>query len=140
MIKYRISLVIAITLLLISSSCSLTKSKEIAESAVVQFHNQYNAGQFREIYVQADKEFKSSTTEADFIVFLEALRRKIGTFNKAQQATWNVNVRPMGTMVTLIYNVDFTEGKGTEQFIFRVSGEKAMLYSYNVNSPLLITK
>jgi hypothetical protein len=83
---------------------------------------------------------RNSTTEADFIVFLEALRRKIGTFNKAQQATWNVNVRPMGTMVTLIYNVDFTEGKGTEQFIFRVSGEKAMLYSYNVNSPLLITK
>jgi hypothetical protein len=43
-------------------------------------------------------------------------------------------------MVTLPYNVEFTEGKGMEQFVFRISGDKAMLYNYNVNSPLLITK
>ena len=43
-------------------------------------------------------------------------------------------------MVTLNYDTDFSEGKGTEQFVFHVTGDKALLYSYNVNSPLLITR
>jgi hypothetical protein len=51
-----------------------------------------------------------------------------------------VNATPAGTMVTLVYDVDFSEGKGTEQFVFRINDEKALLFNYNVNSPLLITK
>jgi len=46
----------------------------------------------------------------------------------------------MGTMATVSYDVEFSEGKGTETFVFHVSGDKAMLYRYNVNSSLLITK
>lgn len=79
-------------------------------------------------------------SEADFVSLLEALRRKLGTVKQAEQAGWHVNATPIGTMVTLGYNVEFSEGKGTEQFVFRISGDKAMLYNYNVNSPLLITK
>jgi hypothetical protein len=46
----------------------------------------------------------------------------------------------MGTMATLGYKVEFSEGKGAEQFVFRINGDKAMLYNHNVNSPLLIIK
>jgi len=45
-----------------------------------------------------------------------------------------------GTMVSLAYEVEFSEGKGTEQFVFTVTADKALLFNYNVNSPLLITK
>jgi hypothetical protein len=51
-----------------------------------------------------------------------------------------VNATPTGKLVTLAYDVEFSEGKGTEQFVFHVSGDKAFLFNYNVNSPLLITK
>ena len=138
--KQRFSLMVVIAVLATGSSCSFTKGKGMAEAAVAQFHNQYNAGQFQEIYAQADEEFKKSASEADFVSLLEALRRKLGTVGKAEQAGWNVHATPMGTMVALGYNVEFSEGKGAEQFVFRVSGDKAMLYNYNVNSPLLITK
>lgn len=43
-------------------------------------------------------------------------------------------------MATLTYDVDFSEGKGNEQFVFHISGDRAALYHYNVNSPLLIIK
>lgn len=122
------------------SSCSLTKGKGIGEAAVTQFHNRYNAGQFHDIYSQTDEGFRKSTSEADLTALLEALRRKLGTVNQSKQAGWGVNATPMGTMVTLNYEVEFNEGKGTEQFVFRVTGDKAMLYNYHVNSPLLITK
>ena len=127
-------------LLLATSSCSLTKGKGLAEAAVAHFHEQYNSGQFHEIYNQADEEFRKGATEAHFMEVLEALRRKLGTVKQSTQTGWNVNATPMGTMVTLSYAVEFSEGKGTEQFVFRVSGGKALLYNYNVNSPLLLTK
>ena len=136
----KLILVVVAVVLVGSSSCSLTKGKGIAEAGVAQFHNQYNAGRFHEIYSQADEEFRKSTSEPDFVAFLEALRRKLGTVNQSNQAGWHVNATPVGTMVTLASNVEFSEGKGMEQFVFRISGDKAMLYNYNVNSPLLITK
>ncbi|MFN2531483.1 MAG: hypothetical protein ABR555_09320 [Pyrinomonadaceae bacterium] len=51
-----------------------------------------------------------------------------------------MNATTTGTYVSLAYAVEFSEGKGTEQFVFRVSGDKALLFNYNVNSPLLIIK
>jgi hypothetical protein len=112
----------------------------LAESAVTQFHNQYNAGQFRDIYNQADEVFRKSGDEASLVQYLEALQRKLGKVKEAHGTGWHVNATTGGTMVTLGYDVEFNEGKGTEQFVFRVSGDKALLYGYNVNSPLLITR
>ena len=139
--KQTVRFIILTALIVVGSSCSaFTKGKGNAEAAVAQFHDQYNAGHFREIYSQTDEEFKKSTTEADFVALLEALRRKLGTVKQASPAGWKVNSTPMGTMVSLGYNVEFTEGKGMEQFLYRLREDKALLINYNVNSPLLITK
>jgi hypothetical protein len=137
----RIPLLLLLALLLAAStSCSLTKGKGIAEAAVVQFHNQFNAGQFHEIYAQTDEGFKKGTNEADLVELFEAVHRKLGTVNQANPAGWGVNTTPSGTMATLSYEVEFSEGKGQEEFVFHIEGNKALLYHYNINSPLLITR
>ena len=139
--KQKLCLVVLTVLLVFGNACSnFTKGKGNAEAAVVQFHNEFNAGQFREIYGQTDEEFKKAANEADFVALLEAVRRKLGTVKQASPTGWRMNATPMGTMVTLGYNVEFSEGKGTEEFVYHVSGGKALLLHYNVNSPLLITK
>ena len=124
----------------IVSSCSFTKGKARGEEAVVKFHNQFNAGRFHEIYAQSDEGFRKATSEADTLALFEAVRRKLGTVKNSNQTGWHVNATSAGTMVTLAYEVEFSEGKGTEQFVFHVNGDKALLFNYNVNSPLLITK
>ncbi len=129
-----------VTLLLVVSSCSFTKSKEIGERAVAQFHDQFNAGKYHEIYSQSDEGFRKSTSEADTVALFDAVRRKLGTVKNAKQTTWYVNATPAGTKITLGYDVDFTDGKATEQFVCQVNGDKASLFNYNVTSPLLITK
>jgi hypothetical protein len=137
----RTRLLILVALLLaIGGACSLTKGKGIAEAAVVEFHNQFNAGKYHEIYQQTDEGFKKSVTEDDFTALLEAVHRKLGTVNQAHSSAWGVNTTTAGTMASLSYEVEFSEGKGNEQFVFHISGDKAFLYHYNVNSPLLITK
>ena len=122
------------------NSCSFSKGKQLSEAAVAQFHNRYNSGELREIYDQADDGFKKWGDDAKFLEYFEAMRRKLGAVKQANEKGWYVNATTAGTMVTLNYDTDFTEGKGTEQFVFHVSGDKALLYKYNINSPLLITR
>ena len=136
----RLLIIVAGLLLATGASCSLTKSKGIAEDAVKQFHDRYNAGKFHEIYLEADEGFKKAASEADFTAILEAMQRKLGAVKSSNPASWNVGATTSGTIATLTYDVDFAEGKGAEQFVFHIDGDKAMLFNYNVNSPLLITK
>lgn len=133
-------LIIIFVFVALASSCSLTKGKEQGEHAVEEFHRQFNAGQYKEIYRQGDDKFWEAVNEAEFVEFLGAVKRKIGSVSKATQSGWHVNATMMGTVVTLGYEVEFSDGKGVEQFSFLVSGEQAKLLRYDVNSPLLITR
>lgn len=121
-------------------SCSLTKGKAQAERAVEQFHQQFNAGQYKEIYQQGDSKFKEAIGEVEFVRILEGVKRKLGTVKNSTQAGWRVNTTPLGTVATVSCQVDFAEGKGVEQFSFLIDGEQTKLLRYDVNSPLLITK
>jgi len=123
------------------TSCSITKGKKIAEVAADKFHAQFNAGQYHEIFSESDEAFqKAIGGEANTIGLFEALRGKLGVIKEAKQAGWHVNANTAGSMVSLQYEVEYTEGKGAEQLVFIVKGDKAMLFNYNVNSPLLITR
>ena len=139
LLKLRI-VMLSIALVTFTSSCSLTKSKATAETAVGRFHDRFNAGQFHEIYSQSDPELKKVATEEDFVALLDAVHRKLGTVKETHSSGWGVNATPMGTMANLSYDVEFSDGKGSEQFVFHVSGDKATLAGYHVNSPLLITR
>jgi len=129
-----------ITSLVFASSCSFTKGRQLAESGVEQFHKRFNAGEIHEIYIESDVGFQKWGDEAKVNEFLSAIHRKLGTIQDAHQTGWRVYVTTDGTVVRLGYDVDFSEGKGTEEFAFLVKGDKALLYKYNVNSPLLITR
>jgi hypothetical protein len=123
------------------SSCSVTKGKKIAEAAANKFHEEFNAGRYHEIFSESDEAFQKAVGgEASAIALFEALRRKLGVIKEARQAGWHVNANTAGTLVSLTYEVEYSEGKGTEQLVFIVKGDEAMLFNYNVKSPLLITK
>ena len=129
-------LVLALTVV----SCSITKHKETAERAVAKFHQHLNAEEYAEIYKESDKLFKENVSEADGTALFGAVHAKLGNVKNATPQGWNVNATSNGTIVRLQYDVDFTEGKGTEQFGFLINGNEALLVRYDINSPLLITK
>jgi hypothetical protein len=134
-------LIIGTIFLFLTISCSsIMKGKALGETAVEKFHNQINAKQFSEIYNQADDEFKKSVTEQQWSDLLNMVHRKLGTVTKSDQSGWNTNSTTAGTFATITCEVEFAEGKGTEQFVFHIIDDKALLYNYNVTSPLLIPK
>jgi hypothetical protein len=138
--KQILILTLILALLVVVTSCSLTKGREIGERAVAQFHNQFNAGQYHEIYAQSDEGFRKGTSEPDTLAYFDAVHRKLGTVKNINQTEWRVNATTGGTVVTLAYDTEFTEGHANEQFVFYVSGDNARLFHYTINSPLLITK
>lgn len=133
-------IMLSIALVSFAGSCSFTRGKATAEAGVEKFHEQFNAGHFHEIYSQSDPELKKVATEEDFVALLDAVHRKLGTVKETHSAAWGVNATTMGMIANLTYDVEFSEGKGSEQFVFHISGDKAALVGYHVNSPLLITR
>jgi hypothetical protein len=112
------------------------KGEKLAEPAVKAFHDQYNAGKYTEIYNQADDGFKKSVTEKQWIELAEKINQKLGTVKSAKSSRSSVNTTTAGTFATVTYDVEFSEGKGTEEFMFHITDDKALLYNYEVNSPL----
>lgn len=134
-------LIIGSIVLLVTLSCTtIMKGKEEAQAGVSKFHSQFNERKFSQIFDDSDEEFRSTVTKEQLTELLEAVHRKLGSVKNSNQVNWKVQTTPSGTFARVTYQVDFSEGKGTEEFVFRVSDGKAQLVSYNVNSPLLITK
>jgi hypothetical protein len=57
-----------------------------------------------------------------------------------QKKSWNIRSGTSGTFVTLTYSSTYAEGEASEQFVYRLQGNTALLAGYNVNSDALITK
>lgn len=136
----KISPLLIGALLLSTLSCSMSKDKGTAHQGVEKFHGQLNQERYHDIFAEAGEELQKAVSEEELTEFLSAVHRKLGNVKSSDPTGWHVNYTPSGTIVTLGYNSQFDEGKATEQFIWRVSGDKASLIRYDINSPDLITK
>jgi hypothetical protein len=137
--KAPFRLLIAALLLVTVAGCGFAKSKQIAAKSVETFHQQFNETRFSAIYSGSTTNFKASAPEAEFLKFIQAVRRKLGAFQSGTETGWRTNNTTNGTFVVLTYNSQFERGKATETFTFVISRETATLQGYNVNSPELIT-
>ena len=129
------------TCMLLSSCSSSTKSVELAQQNVEQFHSQLNSEQYTAVYAACDEKFHQATSESDFVKLLEAVHRKLG--NVQQSNLRNTGVAwfaGQGATVTLVYQTKFAEGTGMEKFVWHIKDNGAALYGYNINSNELVTK
>jgi hypothetical protein len=120
--------------------CSAQADLATAETEVAHFHQQLNEGVFSQIYADASEGLKKSAKEADFEKLLTSIHTKLGSVRQSKRTNWNVNFHTAGTFVTLVYDTEFERGKGTEQFVYLMSGKKAVLHGYHINSNDLVDK
>ena len=113
--------------------------REIASNAMDQFHDRFNAGEFDKIYDTADADFQGAMPRADFLKFMEAVHRKLGNYKTCDSQGWKSNTFNSDASVDLRYKTTFEQGVGDEDFTFRVSGTRATLRGYHINSAKLVT-
>lgn len=119
---------------------SCTGGTDQAKLAVSEFRVKVSQASFGEIYRRGGAEFQRALTEEQFVRLMSALDRKLGSWHSASDPAWNVTRGTAGHLVNLTYQSQFTKGAATEQFLWRIENQRAVLLGYNVNSPLLITE
>jgi opacity protein-like surface antigen len=130
----------AVCMLMVSCSSSI-ENVILAKQAVEEFHTQMNTEQYKALYAAADDKFHQATGERDFTKLLQSVHRKLGNAQHSNLRYTNVGwYAGQGTTVTLTYETTFASGAGTEQFVWHMSGDRAMLYGYHITSNDLITQ
>ena len=130
---------LAVLLALTLGGCSAVKDTKVAEEGVTSFHQAMDAGQYGPIYDASASDLKSSVTRNKFIALMTALHSKFGPYRSGKTVGWNDNVNTGGHYVNLNRQAEFERGPVTEEFVFRIEKEKAILAGYHVKSDLLIT-
>ncbi|MBD2179313.1 DUF4019 domain-containing protein [Pseudanabaena sp. FACHB-1998] len=130
------SLVTSILAAILLSSCSfitgMMKSKEIAESAIVEFHNRLNAQQCSEIYEQSDNRFKQQYEKNTAINACKTINERLGQVKNSSLLGFNIQSTPTETLATLKYTTEFSYVNVTEEFVLVVESDQARIVGYNL--------
>lgn len=132
-----IGLLLLATLL---TGCSMAEDKTRGERAVARFHQLFAVSEYSQIYADTTEGFREAATDAEFVEFMSAVRRKLGNIRACEltgvEMTWDSG----GTSIWLSYRTVYELGEATENFVWVVEGEKARLESYQIDSTELILK
>lgn len=71
-------IVLLLGLFSLTSCKDMRKAKGLAETAIIDFHKEFNDQKFKELYTASHADLKAAATEADFLKLLEAVYRKLG--------------------------------------------------------------
>src|SRR5258708_6013539 len=133
----RLNILLLVALFTATTSCSFSKEREIAEQSVAKFHDELNSEKYQEIYQNGDAELRQAQSQAGTLAYFNTIHQKLGDVKSTTQVRWQVMKFSTETIATLWYDTEFAQGKAHELFIFVLSGDKAVLRKYGVNSPLI---
>jgi len=126
---------VAFALLLGLSGCGLKQNTKAAEAEVDRFHQHWNADEFKAIYDGAHANFRNSQSADVTIRTLEGVKHNYGAFKSASRRSWGFNSDNGVTDVKLKYDSAYEKGSAVEAFLYRMSGDKALLVSYDIMTP-----
>jgi PBP1b-binding outer membrane lipoprotein LpoB len=136
----RIPIIAILALALLLPGCTADKTRAAAESAVDDFHQRLDKGDFETLYTAAHPEFKAATTEKDFLAYLAALHGRLGAIQQTAETDWTVDTLKTDARAKLVYQTKFSGGDAVETFLYEIDGDRALLCAYHIDSPALETK
>ena len=116
----------------------LHQGRALADSAVGDFHMKLNAGQYEEIYREADEGLAGEERHDELVKFLEGVHTKLGNAGVASQVNMRVNASTFGSSVVAQYNTNFDRGSAVETFTWVKRDGTLKLYGYDIRSNALV--
>jgi hypothetical protein len=127
------SLGLAVALAL--AGCSAAKNAKVAEAEVDRFHQHWNAGDFQAVFDEAHMEFRAAQPAAAMIATMQTVKKNYGDLKSSKKRSWGFNSNNGVTDIKLSYDSVFARGAAVETFLYRMTGEKALLVSYDIVTP-----
>jgi hypothetical protein len=117
---------------------AVQEGRRLANSAVGEFHEKLNRGQYEEIYREADDGFARMGKHDELVRFLEGVHARLGSAGVSNLDNMRVNATTGGTFVVAQYSTSFDQGSAVETFTWIRSNGALKLSAYTVqsNAPL----
>jgi hypothetical protein len=142
--RFRLPIALASSLLVLTTAgcVNLVQAQKDGERLDQRFHIVLSQGGFKEIYPQADPEFRQATSEAQANALFSAILTKLGRPVSSQQTSWRLNRTMAGTYLISVSRTEFAkQAEGTETFTWKQGSDGTYrLAGYNINSNELITR
>jgi hypothetical protein len=130
--KFVITLII---LILLVWTVSIIVNGLVAKETINKFHKQYNNSQFDSIWSESYSAFKDSTSQSDFINYMQSVQEKLGKVKSSikpgigqfKKYKWIQE----GEMIQVS---EFEKGEDTETFIFKFFKGNALITDYRFQS------
>lgn len=129
-----IAAVIALASILALSGCGLKKDTKAADAAIERFHQHWNADEFKAIYDEAHANFRNKSGEETAATF-SRVKGVYGQFKSATRRSWGFNTDKGVSDIKLKYDSTYDRGAAVEAFVYRITGDQALLTSYEIMSP-----
>lgn len=116
--------------LLAASGCKMPGSD--ASAKVLVFHQRYDIGDFDAIWNDSGPDIRTTATRDEFVKMLASVKGHFGKVREAKQTGFNVRSDMSGSTAEITMRTTFERGSGTEEFIYKGSGEEQKLAGYNI--------
>jgi hypothetical protein len=126
---------IALGFVLGLTGCGLAKDTKVAEAEVERFHQRWNANEFQVVFDEAHMQFRAAQPAEKMVGTLQAVKKNYGQLTSAKRRSWGFNSDKGVTNITLTYDSAFDHGAAVEEFVFRMTGDKALLLAYDIATP-----
>jgi hypothetical protein len=106
-----------------------------AGAAAHHFHEELNAGQYEQIYQEADPAFSPIDKHLRLVSFSGQVHTTLGNATSERLTNLNLNVESGSHFVVATFTTTFEKGIAQEQIVWRRDGNTLRLWRYNINSP-----
>ena len=120
------------------AGCNAVSDTKAAEQGVDALHQAFSSGQFATVYDGSAPEMKNSISRDAFVSTFGGVYSRTGAYKSGKTTGWKVNYGTGGNIVALNRDAQFQNARGTEEFVFRVQGGKAVLAGYHVKTDLRV--
>jgi hypothetical protein len=134
----KLRLVFALAAAGLAAACMSQADTSAVEAAAAEFHQRQAQGEDAAIFEAASPGFRASARVED-LTRLNAVVRAVQGCNAPTRNPniWNNNMNTSGHYISVVYNRTCAGGDLTENFVFVVNGNEALLYGYNVSGMAL---
>lgn len=117
------------------TGCGLAKNTKVAEAEVERFHQRWNANEFQAVFDDAHANFRAAQPAETMLGILQGVKRHYGQLQSAKRKSWGFHSDNGVTKIDLAYDSAYDRGAAVEEFVFQMTGDKALLLSYDIASP-----
>lgn len=117
---------------------AMLHGRSLANAASHRFHEEYNAAAYDQMFADLSPGMSSPQKHADLLAFLKTLNDKLGAAGDEAMTGINISTtKANGTVMTVVYNTAFANGRAVETFAWIKNGDSLKLDGYHVNSDAL---